>query len=90
MVLSKLLKSKKPQWLVNADTIHTYSYTLDSARALYLLANDDNSFNQIWHMPTYNPGITGKEFISLCSKEFGVEPGFFGSQEMDDTSCRLL
>ena len=76
MALDKMLKGKKPQWLVNADNLHSYTYSLDCGRALYLLANDAETFGQVWHMPTYNPGINGKRFIEIAAKELGVKSDY--------------
>lgn len=76
MVLDKLLKSKKPQWMVNADSRHSFTYTLDAARALYMLAMDEKTFGQVWHLPTSNPGITGREFIKLAASELSAKPEF--------------
>lgn len=76
MALEKLLNGKKAQWLVDAEKPHSLTYTLDCGKALYLLANDQKAFNQVWHLPTYNPGISGEEFIKLGAKELGVDPNY--------------
>ena len=76
LALEKMLKGKKGQWLVNPNVTHSFSYTLDCAKALVLLSETNDSFNQIWHLPTYNPAPTGKGFLELISKETGVRPEF--------------
>ncbi|HKJ41787.1 MAG TPA: NAD-dependent epimerase/dehydratase family protein [Sunxiuqinia sp.] len=76
MAISKLLKGKKAQWLVDARKLHSLTYTLDCGKALYLLAKNPNALNQVWHLPTYNPAITGEEFIKLGAKELGVAPKY--------------
>jgi len=76
LVINNFLKGKKAQWLVDVKPSHSYTYTLDCARALHLLSGREECFNQVWHMPTSNPGITGREFIELAAKETGVEPKF--------------
>jgi nucleoside-diphosphate-sugar epimerase len=48
---------------VNADVPHSFTYVPDAARAMAILATDDNSWNQVWHLPTADPAITGAEFI---------------------------
>ena len=72
MALDKLLNGKKAQWMVNAKMPHSLTYTLDCGKALYLLANDEKAYNQIWHLPTYNPAISGEEFIQIAAHELGV------------------
>lgn len=76
MALDKLMNGKRAQWMVNAKVPHSMTYTLDCGKALYLLAQDEKAFNQVWHMPTYNPGITGEEFITIGAKELGVAPKY--------------
>lgn len=43
---------------------------------MVLLANRDECFNQVWHLPTYEPAIDGKTFITLAAKELGGKPGY--------------
>jgi nucleoside-diphosphate-sugar epimerase len=38
------------------------------------LAGRPNSWNQTWHVPTAPDPLTGKEFVALAAKEFGVAP----------------
>ncbi|MDR3627679.1 MAG: NAD-dependent epimerase/dehydratase family protein [Ignavibacteriaceae bacterium] len=76
MVFSNLVKGKKAQWLANVNVKHSYSYTLDCSKGLYLLSKDNRSFNQIWHLPTASPAITGKEFIELTAKYLNVKPTY--------------
>lgn len=76
LAIDKLMKGKKAQWMVADTTKHSFTYTIDSAKAMVLLANSDKSDNQIWHLPTYNPAINGKEFIELVAKELGVKPNY--------------
>lgn len=76
MVFDKLMRGKHAQWLVDANQPHSYTYSLDCANGLYLLANDPDSFNQVWHLPTYNPAITGNTFISIAASELGAAAGY--------------
>lgn len=76
MIFDKLMKGKSAQWLVNANTSHTFTYTLDCAKGLNLLRQNEANFQQIWHLPTSNPGITAKKFIQIAAKELNVKPDF--------------
>jgi nucleoside-diphosphate-sugar epimerase len=76
LAIDKMMKNKKAQWLVDDTKIHSYTYTLDCAKALNLLWNKKECYQQVWHLPTYNPAINGKAFINLISKELGVEPNY--------------
>ncbi len=68
LIIDRMLKGKKPQWFVNANTKHSFTYTEDCGKALYLLAKDEKSFNQIWHLPTASPAITARHFIEIAAK----------------------
>lgn len=76
LIIDKLIKNKRAQWMGNADQPHTYTYTLDCANGLYLLANDKSTFNQVWHLPSYNPAINTKTFVQLVAEQIGVEQGY--------------
>jgi nucleoside-diphosphate-sugar epimerase len=73
MVFDKFINGKSAQWMVNANQPHSYTYTIDCANGLYLLANNNDSFNQVWHLPTYNPAIDGETFINIVANELGVK-----------------
>ena len=66
-IFANLAKHKKAQCLVNADTLHSFTYVPDAVRALYLLAKDPAAFNQTWHLPTKSPALTSKAFIELAA-----------------------
>lgn len=77
LVIDKLIKNKKPQWFVNASVKHNYTFTEDCGKALYLLSKDEKTFNQVWHLPTASPALTGKEFIELAAKKAGSSAKYF-------------
>ena len=72
LVIDKMMKGGKAQWLADAGKIHSYTYTLDCARALCLLYNRAECYNQIWHLPTCKPAVDGKTFIQMVADELGV------------------
>jgi nucleoside-diphosphate-sugar epimerase len=76
LVFQRLLKGQKAQWLVNAAVPHSFTYVPDAARALAILAADDNSWNQVWHLPTAAPAITGAEFIRLAASILQKDPRY--------------
>lgn len=76
MAIDRLMQGKSAQWLVDDRTSHSFSYTLDCAKGLNLLGRNDDCFQQIWHLPTCNPGIDGKTFIEISAKELGVAPNY--------------
>jgi len=74
LAIDKMIKNKKAQWLADDSKLHSFTYTLDCAKALNLLWNKEECYQQVWHLPTSAPAITGNQFISLIARELGVEP----------------
>lgn len=73
LVLKNLRAGKKAQWMMNAKVPHSFSYTHDMAKGLYLLAHDENTLNQTWHMPTASPALSGEELISIAANLMGTQ-----------------
>jgi nucleoside-diphosphate-sugar epimerase len=76
LVFEPFAKKKKASWLVNDSVPHSFSYTPDAARSLVQLAERATAWNQTWHVPTTPNPLTGKEFVALAAKEFGVAPKY--------------
>lgn len=69
LVFQRLLKGQRAQWLVNAHVRHSFTYVPDAAKALAILAMDENAWNQVWHLPTATHPLTGAEFIERAAAE---------------------
>jgi nucleoside-diphosphate-sugar epimerase len=67
-VYLKLLKNKNPQWLGELDVIHSFIYSKDIGKAVALLGNTPNAYNQVWHLPTTNQKLTNRDWIDLMMK----------------------
>ena len=76
LVFDNLAKRSRASWLVNDSVRHSYTYTADAAKSLALLARSESAWNQTWHVPTAPNPPTGKEFIGMAAREFGVEPKY--------------
>jgi nucleoside-diphosphate-sugar epimerase len=76
MVLDKFAKKQKAQWIGDVSKLHNFSYIPDMGKGMYLLGQKPESDNQIWHLPTAPP-LTGKQFIEMAAKIYGVEPKYF-------------
>lgn len=68
MVFKPMLAGQKPMWPVNADVPHAFTYVPDAAKALVQLAQTDDAYGKTWHLPTTNPGLTGRAWIALVSE----------------------
>ena len=68
LVFERMKKGKSAQWLGNALLPHSFTYTPDAAKGIYMLAITESAYGQIWHLPTVLPALTGKEFITIAAK----------------------
>lgn len=75
MVLDKFAKHQSAQWIGDPKKLHSFTYIPDTGKAMYLLGQNEESGNQIWHLPTAAP-ITGKEMITLAADVFGANGKF--------------
>jgi nucleoside-diphosphate-sugar epimerase len=76
LVIGNLSKGKMANWLGSDQYTHSYTFTPDAGKALYLLSQDNNTFNQIWHLPTTNPAPNGKEYIEMVAGILKVKPRY--------------
>ena len=76
LVMEPFSKEQKASWLVNDSARHSFTYTPDAARSLVMLAETETAWNQTWHLPTAPNPPTGREFINMSAKEFGVLPRY--------------
>jgi nucleoside-diphosphate-sugar epimerase len=72
LVFDKMIKEKKSQWMVNDKVVHSFTFTPDCGKALWLLSKKEDAWNQVWNMPTAAPPLTGKEIISMAAKIFNA------------------
>lgn len=75
-VFKNLKRGKKAMWLVDASKVHSCTYVPDAAKATALLGNTPDAYNQVWHLPTDNQKLTGKDWVELFAKEMGVAPKY--------------
>ena len=72
VVYKNLKKGKRPNWFVDADKKHSFTYTPDAGRAVALLGNTPDAWNQVWHLPTDRNTLTGRQIADLFMKEMNV------------------
>lgn len=64
-VYSNLVEDKNPQWIGRLDVIHNYIYIKDIGKAVPLLGNTPDAYNQVWHLPTTDKKLTNRQWIEL-------------------------
>lgn len=76
MVYKNFSKGKKANWFSKTNNIHSFTNTLDAARGTAKLGNAPDAYGQVWHLPTSDARLTGKDWIGLFAKEMNVKPVF--------------
>jgi nucleoside-diphosphate-sugar epimerase len=76
LVFDKLMYGKKAQWMIDANKLHSLTYTSDAAKGMVLLSDNEECYNQTWHLPTSDPAIDGETFIRMVAQELGVAPHY--------------
>ena len=67
LAFDKLLQNKTPQLMVSGKTLHSYTFTTDAKKALYILSQHEEAFGQTWHLPTASPALSGKDFVNMIA-----------------------
>lgn len=76
LVFDPLNKGGKAMCLASDALPHSFTYVPDAAQALITLAEAPNAWNQIWHLPTVAPPMTGREFIVAAAEAMGKSPQY--------------
>ncbi len=71
LLFANIKKGKKPQVLLRDDKLRTLIWTPDASRAMALLANTPDCYNQTWHLPCDDNRLTYKQLIQLVSEVYG-------------------
>ena len=76
MVVKNFAKGKKANWFARADKIHNFTSTTDAARGTAILGNAGDAWNEVWHLPTTDARLTGKDWIELIARQMNRKPAF--------------
>ena len=90
LVFEPFAKKQKASWLANDSVPHSFTYTPDAAQSLVQLTERATAWNQTWHVPATPNPLTGKEFVALAAKEFGVTPKYRVLSRPDTSDCRMV
>ena len=71
-VLPKVIAGKPAQVLGDIDMKHTWTYPLDVARLLQIVATDSKAWGKAWHVPS-NEAKTQKELVTELAAVAGVK-----------------
>jgi nucleoside-diphosphate-sugar epimerase len=61
--------------MMDAGKKHSLTYTPDAAKATAMLGNAEDTYGQVWHLPTDPAALTGAELAALFAKAMGGPTG---------------
>jgi len=64
LVIKRAIQGKAAQVVGDVDTPHSYTYMPDIGRALVTLAQHEDAFGQVWHLPT-PPAVSTRRMLEL-------------------------
>jgi nucleoside-diphosphate-sugar epimerase len=71
-VLPKILAGKPAQVLGDIDVKHTWTYPLDVARLMQIVATDSKAWGKAWHVPS-NEAKSQKELVTELAAVAGIK-----------------
>lgn len=81
-VFQRLAAGSPAFWLMSTRYRHSFTYTPDAGKAMALLGNTPDAFNQIWHLPTAADPLTGKQWIRSIADEMQVQSSIMVGSKM--------
>lgn len=75
-IIEPLAQGKTARVFLRDDTLRSLIYTPDASRAMALLGNTSDAYDQTWHLPCDDDRLTYRAFIELAARQFGVEPRY--------------
>ncbi len=67
-IINRVKAGKTAQWLYSGDKRHSFTYIPDAAKATAFLAQQNDAWNQIWHLPTSKEYPSAQEAVNILSK----------------------
>lgn len=75
LIIEKFMNNRRAQWLIDANSPHSFTYTIDCARAILLLNNREECYQQTWHLPTDSP-VSAETLIHIIANALGLPPDY--------------
>lgn len=73
MIFDNIKQGKKLKVPLDDNTLRTLIWTPDASRAMALIGNTPDAYNQTWHLPCDDNRFTYEQLISLSSKIYQKE-----------------
>lgn len=75
-IIEPLLQGKAARVFLRDDTLRSLIYTPDASRAMALLGNTSDAYDQTWHLPCDDDRLTYRAFVKLAAEQFGTAPRY--------------
>jgi nucleoside-diphosphate-sugar epimerase len=73
-VIKRMKAGKTAQWLYSKEKKHSFTYIPDAAYATAFLAQQEDAWNQVWHLPTSDRYPTAQECVDIIAKAMERPP----------------
>jgi nucleoside-diphosphate-sugar epimerase len=73
IIFENIKQGKKLKVFLKDNTLRTLIWTPDASKAMALIGNTSDAFNQTWHLPCDDNRLTYKQFIDLASDIYGKQ-----------------
>ena len=71
IIFNNIKQGKKLKVFISDATLRTLIWTPDASKAMALIGNSADTYNQTWHLPCDDSRLTYKQFIALTSDVYG-------------------
>lgn len=68
-IINRMKDGKSPQWMYNKNKKHSVTYIPDAAYATAFLAQQEDSWNQVWHLPTSKSYPSAQEIATILASK---------------------
>lgn len=72
-IIEPLRQGKTARVFLRDDTLRSLIYTPDASRAMALLGNTPDAYDQTWHLPCDDNRPTYRALIDLAAEQFGTD-----------------
>lgn len=72
-IFENIKQGKKLKVFLNDNSLRTLIWTPDASKAMALIGNTPDAYNQTWHLPCDDDRLTYKQLISLISDIYGQQ-----------------
>lgn len=73
IIFDNIKKGKKLKVFISDANLRTLIWTPDASKAMALIGNTPNAYNQTWHLPCDDDRLTYEQLIALSSKIYGKQ-----------------